>query len=420
MHINPRHSRRADTDVFGAPSSVAGLADTTVVASGEATATGLAVDKGAATASARVSMATTAGITDLTAATTSVSPTPTATAAQSSSSHGGQLGKILGISIGAFAGVACILLLVLFYLRRQSQKLKEVRSARSRNIQGDKSRRRSRLEPWAKLGEGEDKGNGGEWSAAGEMEKMDSMFKASSIHSGATSTRTDFQPDPTQLSRYHQGLAEELAGAPTAETQRTSDYEHPQPVRPYTGRAGEPLPISWGAETTGDESFLSLRSTGQLSGSMSPTATGLAKPTPPVSDSPLSTQHERMWQSAVVVHPPSMALDGEEDPFANPRDPFADAQDARARAFAASVVDADAGGHRPTASSASSEHAMQSLIAALDLPPKQIEQRLRVASLSPSEYSAASAYSDEQEVIRDFPLPPLVAGGDAAQTLTRG
>jgi hypothetical protein len=239
------------------------------------------------------------------------------------------------------------------------------------------------------------------------MEKMDDMFKggADSVRSGTTAgAHTDLSEAPQlpEMTRYHAGLAEELAGAVA---------EPAFPQRAYAPRAqAQDVPMSWGGETTGGDSFLTLRSTRRLSGAMSPTL-GFAKQTTIVSQSPISDEHHQ-WQSAVVVHPGESAV--VEDPFANPVDPFADAQDARARAFVS---------HKPSASAfsdmstAPSEHAMQSLIAALDLTPSIPDERVRTASMSPSDISA---YSDAGQIVRDFPLPPPVVAGGDAQTLVRG
>ncbi|CDO74906.1 hypothetical protein BN946_scf184988.g13 [Trametes cinnabarina] len=64
----------------------------------------------------------------------------------------------------------------------------------------------------------------------------------------------------------------------------------------------------------------------------------------------------------------------------------------------------------PSGSSAeafSNQHAMASLIAALELPKEEIEERLRVVSM---QGSLVSAYSDNDEsdiaTVREFPLPP--------------
>jgi hypothetical protein len=53
----------------------------------------------------------------------------------------------------------------------------------------------------------------------------------------------------------------------------------------------------------------------------------------------------------------------------------------------------------------SNERALKSLMAALDATPEEVQERLRVASLSPSIISASS-YNEEDDVTSEFPLPP--------------
>ncbi|PPQ71185.1 hypothetical protein CVT24_010004 [Panaeolus cyanescens] len=68
-------------------------------------------------------------------------------------------------------------------------------------------------------------------------------------------------------------------------------------------------------------------------------------------------------------------------------------------------------------STESKERALQSLVAALELPEEEVRDRLRIASMQPSILSQASAAStigpDVGEVARSFPLPPSGAGRGA-------
>ena len=53
-----------------------------------------------------------------------------------------------------------------------------------------------------------------------------------------------------------------------------------------------------------------------------------------------------------------------------------------------------------------SERAMASLIAALELPKEQVEERLRIVSMQGSTYSAYSNEESDIATMREFPLPP--------------
>jgi hypothetical protein len=61
--------------------------------------------------------------------------------------------------------------------------------------------------------------------------------------------------------------------------------------------------------------------------------------------------------------------------------------------------------HDSSTSMSSTDRAMQSLIAALDVSPEEVEERLRVASMHPSVKSTGSALEDDASVA-EFPLPP--------------
>jgi len=57
------------------------------------------------------------------------------------------------------------------------------------------------------------------------------------------------------------------------------------------------------------------------------------------------------------------------------------------------------------------ERALQSLIAALEVPEDEVRNRLRIASMQPSVISQGSSYGpDDSDVTKEFPLPPSSAG----------
>jgi hypothetical protein len=438
------HHRIVQRDVNDLPTADGLAATTSVVNPDVATATSLLLaGTGAATSaptSVRVVPTVAAGAGS---STMTVSHATASATSMSASSSGPSIGTVIGACVGAFTGAAFVILTVLFFLRRWARQHKAHARTRSgptpaaRNLDGEHGRRRSRLEPWPKPGDANSaekatpvpaqhsaKSPSGDST---DMEKMQ-MFKGTpSLRSNVTKTTAGnyFDLDPTMLAKYHAGLAEQYAN---------DDVSSPQ--RPFAGERQE-SGVSWGGETAGASSFLTMRST-RMSGAMSPSFNA-AKQTP---DAQVLNVNLPQWESAVVVLP-SHAADGQ-DPFADTQpaagpsaraqadlarqqsrrrsvsnpffsaqeremDPFADAHVARARAMTQ--------GHRPMqsdASTAPSEHAMQSLIAALAIPQEEIEARLRVASMDPSvasRYSVAytaSAY-EEEGTIPDFPLPPATS-----------
>jgi len=74
--------------------------------------------------------------------------------------------------------------------------------------------------------------------------------------------------------------------------------------------------------------------------------------------------------------------------------------------------------HVATASSSSTESkekALQSLIAALDIPEDEVRDRLRIASMQPSIISqTSSALAYEEDMSKEFPLPPSRPDGPSS------
>ncbi|KZT73652.1 hypothetical protein DAEQUDRAFT_808290 [Daedalea quercina L-15889] len=383
----------------------------------------------------------------------STSPTTSSSAAPSTTdtsviSHGSaiSIGAVVGICVGAFAGLA--LLIFAFYLySKRSIKEKKNRSGR-----------------WDKLGESEDKWDGSSPTSPGErelQEKNSQMFKKSSPSMRTTRTKVldddhgGFNLPPLEFAKYHPGLAKELALE--------------QPTLPYAEHRGE-SGVSWDGSTVHEDSFLEMRSTRADSGAISPTL-GFAKQTPIVESSPL-----HKWESAEVLTMGDENVAGpkeEQNPFndvseqrrsvANPffnaqemqrrptrsrsnsrgtsyrmsrtrsvsestsvsravsfrksehvSNPFADIQEVPVYRVAPPDAihirtDSVASGNSANIFGA---HAMKSLIAALDMPPEEVEERLRVmstsGSMASSRLSAASGQYDDADIatVRAFPMPP--------------
>ena len=95
--------------------------------------------------------------------------------------------------------------------------------------------------------------------------------------------------------------------------------------------------------------------------------------------------------------------------------PFADTEEVVAVPAFKAHMQTDSFGSSSSGNTVPSEHAMKSLIAALDLTKEEVEERLRVASMQPStmsmsRYSGSShfaALSDEDDLSTiHFPVPP--------------
>ncbi|KAH9838532.1 uncharacterized protein C8Q71DRAFT_534671 [Rhodofomes roseus] len=398
-------------------------------------------------AGARITLTSTMSSSS-TSPTTSSTASSSATAASASSRDSDiSIGAVVGICVGAFAGLG--LLLFAFYLYSKRSIKKETKN---------------RTGHWNKLSEGEDKWSGSSPTSPGErelQEKNSQMFKKSSPSMRTTRTKVldedhgGFNLPPLEFAKYHPGLAKELALE--------------QPTRPYAAQRGE-SGVSWDGSTVHEDSFLEMRSVRVDSGAVSPTF-GFAKMTPVAESSPI-----HQWESAEVLTMADEHVDGPrevQNPFndvseqrrsvANPffnaqeitRRPTRSRSNSRSRtsrtrsvseATAVSrpasahkservsnpfsdiqevpvyrVAPPDAFGHSHNDSVASGNsmnlfgaHAMKSLIAALDLAPDEVEERLRIMSMSGSTASRMSTISGQDDdadivTVRAFPMPPAAA-----------
>lgn len=409
--------------------SLSGLSGSLVI-SNTPTATVLAQDSTAAHISG--------SYTGIPLAQSTPTPSPTsssATTPPSSSSGDISLGTVIGVCVGAFFLLVLVIFLAIYCSKRQ-QPQRRGNTSQFRNTKN--SRRRSHLGSWNRLKDNRDRKSDDlpmQRPPSGPMEKLGAMFhRTPSTNSGEKSYDTHGNRESIgtmqHFAQYHPGLAEEMASKPAK----------PPPVQRFDGRSqADSVPtISWDSRTLGGESFLSMHS--RLSGTMTPTAT-VAKSTPPAT---ASGSHR--WESAEVGH-----LDGDgsemseagdlRSPFAdggasvksglsrNVSNPFFNAQEKpKKRTPPANTTPA----HDPNPftdsnavitrsfpntssetitlanSSSNNTQAMQSLIAALEMPP---EDRLaRVVSMQSSYYSRSSTVmsGDDADVVSvtAFPYPP--------------
>lgn len=406
-------------------------------------------------------------ITVLSSDTSAPTPTPSDSPSSSSDSTTQQashhsdlpISTVIAACVGAFVGLAILIVLFWLWYKRSSSKARarQARSrADSRNARGEVDQRRARGRSWNKLDDDTDRWEGQKVemkekdkgsSQRDDDEKNFPMFKkTNSVRTTRTAKALEehgFDLPAFEFSKYHPSLAQELALE--------------QPAKPYAQR--QESGVSWDGETIADESFLNMRT----SGAMSP---NIAKMTPPAS---IAAVHK--WESAEVLTMDDTASTSQaENPFAEPSverrtsraNPFFSASDlrhtqsvrsarsrsnsygggggghsrntsrasrvttrSRARSDAAEDVDPfDEAtplprfrGHVQTDSTATtssggiSEHAMQSLIAALDLTPEQVQERIRVASMQPSMSSRYSTIADsvtgDAETVRGIAVGPL-------------
>jgi hypothetical protein len=243
------------------------------------------------------------------------------------------------------------------------------------------------------------------------------MFKSSpSLHSTEKSTSSDGHGEiefgdalagSAQFAKYHPHLAEELAKTVT-------------PMRANVARQDAGPPISWDGETVhDDDTFLSLHS-GRIDSSHLSSASEAMSPTivrPKKAPSAATSEFHR-WESAEVLHystdqneARNPFVDIESETRKNVNNPFFNAQGlltkrGASNPFADSMKHPFAHAtHESNASMSSTDRALQSLIAALDVSPEEVQERLRVASMHPSIQSTGSALEDDASVA-EFPLPP--------------
>ncbi|KIK63153.1 hypothetical protein GYMLUDRAFT_483041 [Collybiopsis luxurians FD-317 M1] len=440
------HRFKRSDDPFASP-TVSGITGAQTAAGGATTATQLAQASNAAESTQSESVNGIAANTvpsPFTSSSSSLTSSTSAAASQASTSDASSIsmGTVIGACVGTLAGVL-ILILLGVWLYRRSDPTKKRRRPFPRSGPG--------LQPnWNKLGDDEDRWEGmhkdtkaGETVEIAPMEKL-TMFKKStpSVRTAYTTKTTSeelppFNFDSHPFSQYHPNLAKELA---TLE----------EPPAPTFLNKMDSRAVSWDGDTVGGSSFLSSRSN-RMSGSMSPSL-DIARPTPALTNS-----EPHRWESAEVVNLEGHVAEvvdsqGSNNPFLNSierrksqhnpffgasapvpknskskgreitppasRNPFADANDR-------DDTSGDITPTRPTfshsavgsvSSVSSNDRAIQSLIAALDTTPEEVQARLRVADIEPSLRSdtADSIYTtaeynsdeDEEDVTDSFPLPP--------------
>ncbi|KAF9565242.1 hypothetical protein CPC08DRAFT_704772 [Agrocybe pediades] len=331
------------------------------------------------------------------------------------------LSTVIGSCVGAFIGATALIVLGLWLYRRYSQQLKQ-RSRRgpvhTRNAHGDEQRRRSRLEPWNKLGDDDDKWEdmyqtkeAKEIDHVAPMEKLTMFKKTPSVRTAYTHKSTDIAAFhyPQSYADFDPKLAQTLTIG-QASIPETQSVQESKPESP------------WETDTVGKGSFLTIHTQVAGGGSMSPTLQK-AIPTPP----PTVCQTHK-WESAEVVH---HETDNHEENRRSAHNPFFNARDYQPRSRSNSVSKSPkAKGKEPMRYSTVSEvsaNPFDDNIESIPLPPKptfvshtataskralqsldQVRDRLRIASMQPSIISQVSSVGGfDEDVTNAFPLPPL-------------
>ena len=360
--------------------------------------------------------------------TTGLSPSQTSSASPDLSAAKSviSLATVIGVCIGAFIGAGILICLSIWFYRRSSRRPPPRRARQPQTLA--LSHGVNPATPWAKFDDGEDR-----WDGRNEMSETNGPTnvvlppvsqRTMSPHSAGKTLASDdhFGSDYDVTSRslpfsqYHPKLPERMV------------FEPPRPIG-----VDEHSRESVDGSTAG--TFLSLGTVHIESGKMSPTF-NMAKMTPPAISSKL-----HQWESAEVVDPDSHAQEVEvhHDPFSekstptnySPTETIGDRRSLHNPFFNAhpgihsrrpsasrkpSMMSLSSDpfnkgdvvmtmpqpsfiSHTPHDSSSSggsvgNEKAMQNLIAALSLPQEVIEERLRVASMHPSEASRYSTAMD--------------------------
>ena len=458
--------RQVGTTVPGL-SSIAGFSGTSAVETNVANTDTLIINTGATTTphSTSTSFVTSTSTSSSTAATDSSSNVSDSSSSASKKSSSIPIGTVVGVCVGVFAVLCAVLFLVLWMGQRQRQRLKRTYAkgrspiSRTHNDMQNAERRKSGREVWVKM---EDKDEGYEKYA---MRRTSTA--PSGAGSGVTVERSITVKSTKSSKTYKSGFGAGLGLADTFKTPEVpprleftdSEMGMGRTIPPFARNEHESM-ASWDGETIAGGSFLSLKRGSEVEsgevyrsvGAMSPSMV-VSHPTPPATSSDLHTWHEAEVVSpdgaygGVEEHlnhpyasvPPSRTSQEtvrkstvkSKNPFLDPKSPFDDAFGISGKPPPASGGSAAS---EPSAYSQSStkttrgtfaeqqdhllqprltqrdNHAMQSLIAALNISPEDAHERVSAAlQPTPRESMQSSVYTDADDSSlhsENFPLPP--------------
>ena len=376
------------------PSSVpsgSGISGAVIESSTAVATTGLAIDNGASAGSFP-----TAPVFTIVATQPS---SPSSTNVTSGASNSIPMGTVIGSCIGAFVFVSALIIFGIWFYRRYSESLrKQALKARGRGLQNDKQRRR-----WNKL-EDDDKWEGMNKNQTKEvdqvvpMEKLTMFKRAASVRTAYTQRSVDDHAltYPQSFAPFDVNLVRTLSADPTINPKS----QPPQVANSVKGQ------ISNNISTSNNISPSPLSSN-----------LNMAIPTP---EATVLQSHK--WESAEVVQyegPPAEVVEPPQDkevkrsmhnPFFGSQEyirtrsdshgenksPNAKGKERMHDSMTSSLLSSDPFEafaqlplpvltHQPTASAESKTRALQTLMGALELSEDEVRERLRVASMQPSE-----------------------------------
>lgn len=352
-----------------------------------------------------------------TVTTAAQSSTPTASASTSASS-GNQISlvTVIGACVGALIAFLLAVALALHCSKRQK---KSSGYLKSRNAANNGSRRRSHLEAWTRIDDG-DQLKGQDQRERPMRQRPPSGPLGAMFHRTISNTSGEKSLEGhnresvgtmQHFAKYHPCLAAEMASQ-GATKGVDGELAKPPPVLHLMGRGLDMTPpISWDGETVGGDSLMSLHS--GFSNPKSPHM-ATAKSTPLAT---VSSLHR--WESAEVMHVSQVDSDFSEvgllrNPFADStssvknspkgQNPFFSARDYPLKRTL--LPDTHKNPFVDPNSTRDSSSAIRSLIAALEVP-HQLDGNDRIVSVQSSVYSRGTGDDCDSAIsVTAFPYPP--------------
>lgn len=373
-----------------------GISGVVTASSADVTTTGLAVDPGAS-----------AGPTPSSAVfTVLASPSSSPTQLVGASSKSIPLSTVIGSCIGAFVFVSALIFFGVWFYRRYSESLKKQALARGRNLQNDKHRRR----PWNKLEDDGDKWEGMDQTKEVDqvvpMEKLTMFKRAASVRTAYTQKSIDDHTlaYPQSFAQFDTNLVQTLSADLTIDPKSQSSHavnsvkgQTSSNISP-SNSLGEPLSSSPNMAIPTPEATL-LQSHKWESAEVvqyeGPSAE-VAEPSAPQVNEVRKSMHNPFFGSQEYIRSRSDSHADDKSPNAKGRERMHDSMTSSLlssdpfEALVAQLPRPVITHHQTTDSSASAEsktRALQTLMGALELSEDEIRERLRVASMQPSEFS---------------------------------
>ena len=357
------------------------------------TTTGLAIDNGAPTGSPLTAPPFTI------VATSTPSPTPT-----SAVSNSIPVSTVIGSCIGAFVFVCALIVIGIWFYRRYSQSLKNQVLAGGRGLQNDKHRRQ-----WNKLEDDGDKWEGmnqtKEVDQVVPMEKLTMFKRAASVRTAYTQKSVDDHTlaYPQSFAPFDANLVRTLSADidPKSQPSQVANSvkgQIPNNIPPPSS-LGEPLSSSLNMAIPTPEATVLQSHKWESAEVVQYEGSSAEVVEPSVQDKEARrSMHNPFFGSQEYIRSRSNSHTHAEEKSANAKgkermhdsmtssllssDPF--------EALVAQLPKPVITHHQTTDSSASAEsktRALQTLMGALELSEDEINERLRVASMQPSEFS---------------------------------